>query len=210
MLRREKWYIVCNETLSAGTTIEGIRTAKTLSARKLDVVPVEYFGAVSPDRFDILINRGDIQPYKPSDNELELLYTCYPACIPKGAKFKVKADGIMAYARAWYQLNDAMPYGLAALVDIAGVCKVGDVVMAGEIVPAKFFAALSLEQFQLLEHYGLMSLSRYEALSTEQRGKIKPNGYLARYAPNVYELQGLHERFPAMSPQIEKSVSSEE
>lgn len=211
MIKRDKWYRVINDPLTATTRIDGIRLPKTVSLRKGDIAPLEYFSAMSPDRFETMIKRGDMQAYHPKDNELEILYSCYPATIPVGAKFKIKPDGIMAFARAWYQLNDALPYGLAALIEIKGICKVGDTAFPGDIVPAKFFAALSMEQFNQLEGYGLSFASYLESLAPDVRELFRPSGYLNRVAPNKFELPSLYEKFPAMNPEhlIKETIKEE-
>jgi hypothetical protein len=207
-MKRDKWYLVANDTLSASTEIEGVRKIKTLSALKGSVVPYEYFGNVPPDRFANLLGRGDIVPYEPKNEEIEILYTCYPAVIPKAAKFKTHVDGIMSYGRAWYRVDESVPYGLAALVDIQGVCKVGDVAFAGDIVPSKFFAGLTMEQFQRLETCGLITDKYIESLAPDVRARQKYHGFVYRYAPDKYELQGLYERFPATNPERKPQAES--
>lgn len=202
--------MVVNEALSATTTIEGVRLAKNNSVAKGAVVPLEYFGAVPPDRFSNLLARGDIVPYSPKDSELEILYTCYPAVIPKGAKFTSQPNGIMSYQRAWYIVRDTVPYGLAALCDIAGICKTGDVAMAGDIVPAKFFAGLTMEQFNRLEVCGLITDRYLESLAPDVLKRLKHEGFVYRSSPDKYELQGLYEKFPAMNPENKTSKKKNE
>lgn len=197
-MKKEKYYLVKNEALSASTEIEGIRKQGAI-AYSGSIVPAEWFSAMPHDRFQILVGRGDIAPHKATDSEIELLYTCFPSLIPSSAKFKVDPKGAITYQNAWYRVNDAPAWGLVALVDVQGICKAGEIAYSGDIVPAKFFAALSIEQLHRLETHGLFSDSFLEYLAPDVRRNVRNTGFIDRYAVDKYEKEALIAKFPAMS-----------
>lgn len=196
-MNKAKWYIVCNDPLGATVAIEGVRIVKNISAIRGYIIPHEYFAATPVDRVQLLLERGDIQAYQPQDDELEILYTCFPALVPKSAKFK--RQGTINH-KEWYQVGAFLPYGLAALVDIDGICKRGDVAFEGDIIPRAFLSALSMEQVARLESQGLVANRYLESLAPDVRKKRRLVGAIQRYFPDRYQLQDLMKQFPAMNP----------
>lgn len=203
MAGRAAWYIVMRKgTLATTSTIEGIRQIdkKVLVGT---ILPGEFFRDVPDTVFNDLFVGGyrAIEAYTPSAEELPLLYTLYPKAMPKSVP--VPANGASSLKNKWYKVNshDFMLWGVTALATVKGICKAGDTAFAAEIVPAQFFAGLSIEQLNRLERIGAASPIVMNTLETDWHGVIMNAAPIARYAPNAIELLRLYEKFPAANPE---------
>lgn len=212
---REKWYVVThnrpiNSSLGA---IDGVRMADK-KAFPGTIIPGLWFDMVNDSDFENLFIQGHnaITPYSPSADELPLLYTLFPATRPNRGLKAVERGGL-ALKNKWYRVSEhvAMLYGVAALVKVEGVCDAGDVAMAGDIIPAAFFAGLSIEQINVLERDTVYSKEWLDSQSREFRARFmrakKPQ--IMRVAPSPMELINLYKRYPGANPESAPVVVEE-
>jgi hypothetical protein len=183
------------------------------------IVPLEWKGKQAIN--DLYLPANYLEPYTPSHDDMALLYMLWPAMRTTSyqASFvenmRIGRDG--QWASGWYQVVApheksrmcSVPYGIAALMDIDGICKAGDVAMVGDIVPAPFFAGLNFAQFDRLETTGLTSLewlSRFPVGNRAEYLRRIARPAIARVAVTAHEKAALLEKYPAMNPQAIQEI----
>lgn len=177
------------------------------------IVPLEWKGRQAIN--DLYLPAHYLEEYNPSAEDMALLYMLWPAVRP--ASFPIalvdnpRIGTSEKWAGGWYQVQAphiksrlcSVPYGLAALMDIEGVCQAGDIALVGDIVPAPFFAGLNLAQFERLETMGLTSVQWLNRFPLDNRAdylrKIARPA-IARVAIATHEKEALYQKFPAMNP----------
>jgi hypothetical protein len=212
-MSREKWYVTNRHLNSAIGAIDGIRQTDKI-AYAGTIVPGEWFKLVNDQIFDDLLVNGyeAITAYQPPMEELPLLYTLYPATRPKTVK--AAEHGGLSLKNKWYRVpeHEAMVYGIAALVSIEGVCKAGDVAWPGDVIPAQWFAGLSIENIGRLERLGATSQlwlnGQDPSIQARYMGWVKPQ--ILRIAPNIIELQNLYAKYPGANPNATPAIVSED
>lgn len=204
-MNRAEWYVLLYHRGSTSTTeIEGIRFADKLITGGM-IVPGLWFRDVSDGDFENIFINGynAIEAYTPSAEELPILYSLYPAMMPKGLKPAV--NGALSLKNKWYKVaqHSQVVWGVAALCTVKGVCKAGDVAFAGDIVPSQWFAGLSKDQLNRMERMGARSSIWFDAQEAEYRAKNGFKAPIERYAPNPIELLKLYEKFAGAAPNAE-------
>ncbi len=200
---REKWYVANRHINSASGAIDGIRQVDKV-AYTGTIIPGEWFKLVNDQIFEDLFVNGysAITAYQPSAEELPLLYTLYPATRPK--TMNAAENGGLRLKNKWFRVpeHEAMVYGVTALCTVDGVCKAGDIVFPGDVIPAQFLAGLSIENISRLERLGATAQawlqSQDAALQARYMSWIKPQ--LLRITPQAIELQNLYAKFPGANP----------
>jgi hypothetical protein len=182
------------------------------------IVPLEWKGRQRVN--DLYLPATMLADYTPVAEDMALLYMLWPAIRPLSYKAEWQENSRIgtagAWASGWYQIKEpdtrrymtSVPYGVSALMDIEGICKAGDIAMAGDIVPAPFFAGLSIAQFDRLETIGLCStswLANYaKGVWDYHRNYARPT--IARVGVSASEKAALLEKYPAMNPQIVQEI----
>jgi hypothetical protein len=212
-----KWYMVtpeCSYGMQDTKSTEGMYEANRILPVG-SIVPFEWKGLQRIR--DLYIPANYLVDYEPSEDDWPILYMLWPSLRPHNVQFSFVENPRIgnpdSWAAGWYQVQkpdakrnmSSVPYGLAALCDVEGICKAGDVVMPGDIVPAPFFAGLSFSQFERLETIGLCSEQWLDTFDARWRGKylqILARPAIERVAVSIPQRQALYEKFPAMSPQV--------
>jgi hypothetical protein len=183
------------------------------------IVPLEWKGRQAIN--ELYLPAGYLEEYTPSHEDMALLYMLWPAIRPHGFSaslvdnMRVGSPG--KWASGWYQIQAphaksrmcSVPYGVAALMDVEGVCKAGDIALVGDVVPAPFFAGLTMGQFDRLETTGLTSLEWLARFPSDNRAEYirkVARPVIARIAVASHEKEALLEKFPAMNPNAVQEV----
>ena len=195
-MKRADWYVVRRaQGITATTDIYGIRE-KDKHAFGGAIIPGMWFRDVSDAVLQETIIQGyeAIEAYNPSDEELPILWTVYPATMPKTVK--VVAGGAGSLKNKWYKIapnNETSIAGIAALCTVKGVCKAGEIAQRGDVIPAQWFSGLSIQQLELLENRGVMSAAWLNAQDASHKTRNKSP--LLRYTPKPAELVELTKKF---------------
>lgn len=176
-IKVDKWYRVLKALNSSLGEIDGVRRKGAIAPRGA-IIPGAWFNRVPQSKLTLVLNDLEcVEPYQPEAQEYLVLYTLYPAMLTS-RKIDAAASGPSHWSRKWYQVSGSVLWGVAALVDVDGVCLSGDVASSGDVIPSQWCAALDTEQFRALENLG----------------------YLAPYKPDPFELSDLYERYPGAHP----------
>lgn len=213
-MNRAEWYVVLRKGgLSSLTDIEGVRLMDK-DVMGGAIVPGLWFRDVPDADFESIFISGyhAIQAYSPSAEELPILYTLYPAMMPKSVK--MPGNSAARLQNKWFKVasHKQMVYGVAALCTVQGVCKAGDVALAGDIVPGQWFAGLTIDQLNLMERCGARSAIWFDAQAPEYRARSGHKAPIERYPANPIETLSLYEKFPGANPKakIASAESAEE
>jgi hypothetical protein len=209
------WYIVtpaCVYGMQDVRTIDGMYEAGRILPVG-SIVPLEWKGRQLIN--DLYVPANYLESYTPTDEDMPLLYMLWPSIRPRSYTAELVDNPRVgrhgAWAHGWYEIckpderrnMSSVPYGIAALMDIEGVCKAGDVALAGDIVPAAFFAGLSAVQVDRLETIGLCSetwLSRYPVKERPNYLRYYARAAIRRVGVTAEQKAALYERYPALNP----------
>lgn len=212
-----KWYLVapeCNYGMQDLKTTEGLY----LAGRILPVgaiVPLEWKGLQRVN--NLYLPAFQLLEYELAEDDLAILMALWPSVRPLNYRQPLVENSRIgspdAWAGGWYKIcypdekrnMSSVPYAYSALCDVEGICRVGDLAHSGEIVPAAFFAGLSLNQFDRLETIGLCSDTWLSTWPRQYRV-----GYMRELARPVMERVGVSRdekemllaKFPALSPKV--------
>lgn len=206
----EQWYCVAwNKSISAGTSIDGIRIAGQVLHTGA-MLPREWLQDVPNSRLKMLFDKrqhGLFDAYEPSADDELILYSAYPALKPS-IRFKNQFEG----KAQWYQVTKNAPFGIAALRTVDGVCKVGDVAKAGDIIPSQWLSALDYGQIRRLCTEGLRSRHFVKTLPQEQAKLLNQSmtfPLLRHYKPTALMLEALHEQYAGTHPNFKKQSQND-
>jgi hypothetical protein len=213
-----KWYIVMPSWELHGIQDTKMMDGVYIAERILPVgamVPLEWKGQQRVR--DLYLPSSYMEEYTPLEEDWPILYALWPSLRPLNYKGVFVPNSRVGtpeqWASGWYKISEpdglrnmsSVPYGYAALCDIDGICRAGDIAMSGEIVPAAFFAGLNLEQFDRLETIGLCSqswLNKWpERHSHYMRGFARP--VMERVMVSPSQKAALLEKYPALQAKNE-------
>lgn len=199
-----RFYVVAwGKAISAGTDTEGIRKeGKRLFAGAM--IPAEWVQDVPDTHLPILFDseaQGGMalfDAYEPDTEDELILYTVFPAIKPP-VRFKQLYDG----STKWFRVTRDVPYGIAALRSVDGICKAGDIAYEGDIIPIQWLSALPYDAIRRLSDTGLRSLQWAQGLNNEQVKILKGMAkypVIVTYRPTSHELETLYEQYPGTHP----------
>jgi hypothetical protein len=210
------WYLItrfCVYGMQDTRDIEGMYTKGRILPIG-SIVPQEWKGRQAIQ--DLYLPANYLEAYEPDESDWNILYMLWSGVRPNDFKAQwVENSRIKGangqWAAGWYQIQapderrsmSSVPYGVSALMDVDGVCKAGDVAMAGDIVPAAFFAGLSYEQFDRLETIGLCSPSWLNNHPARARGDYLRHfarPVMQRVAVDPQRREMLYKKYPALNP----------
>lgn len=209
------WYIVtkaCIYGMQDVRTIDGMYEAGRILPVG-SIVPLEWKGRRLIQ--DLYLPANFLEPYVPTDEDLLLLYMLWPSIRPSSYTAELVDNPRIgkrgAWTHGWYEIAKpdtkrnmtSVPYGIAALMDIEGVCKAGDIALAGDIVPSAFFAGLNSTQFDRLETIGLCSekwLNQFPIQEHPDYHRHLARPAIRRVGVSATQKAELLKKYPALDP----------
>ena len=200
-----EWYTVSwgNSINSSLGSIDGIRNDNTILTAG-DIVPRDWFNLVPANRLALVIDdMNAFDTYEIDADEESLLYTVYPAKKPEvnfAAKHRLRRS-------QWFRVSSTCPVGIMALRTVDGVCKVGDVAMAGDIIPSQWLSGLDMDAINRLCNSGLRSHKWELSLTSEQQKMLndaRDKPLLIRFNPPPSHLKGLYAKYPGTRSDFKK------
>lgn len=216
------WYIItpaCSYGMQDVKTIDGIYEANRILPVG-SIVPLEWKGRQRIN--DLYVPANYLEAYIPTDEDLPLLYMLWSSVKPDSYQASLADNPRIgkqgAWASGWYEIcppderrnMSSVPYGVAALMDIEGVCKAGDMALVGDIVPAAFFAGLNAAQFDRLETIGLCSetwLSRFPMRERPNYLRHLARPAIRRVGVNAVQKAELLKKYPALDMNAVQEIS---
>jgi hypothetical protein len=220
-MNQSKWYMVTPE---CGHGMQDLKDTYGvyLAGRILPVGSIIPLGWKGQQKIrDLYLPVNYLMDYDVQEEDWAILYALWPAMRPNDFtmpivdNYRIQQNG--EWVGAWYKIASpdekrnmsSVPYAYAALADVEGVCKAGDLAFSGDIVPAAFFAGLDTNQFDRLLEIGLCSDSWLNTWPRQYR-----SGYLRELSRPVMEQVGvpkderemLYQKFPALRPQDKTAV----
>lgn len=214
-MSQSKWYLIspeCNFGMQDVKDTHGMY----FKERILPVgtmVPLEWKGRQRIQ--DLYIPMNYLTEYEPTEEDLPILYALWPSLRPlnyKGVFVENHHIGSPGqWAGGWYKIAEpdalrnlsSVPYAYAALCDVEGICKAGDLAFSGDIVPPAFFAGMNPNQFERLESIGLVSETWFNQWPREKRvgyTRVLARPVMERVGISREQKEQLLAKFPALAP----------
>jgi hypothetical protein len=217
-MNQSKWYLIspeCNFGMQDLKDTHGMYFKERILPVG-SIVPFEWKGRQRIQ--DLYLPMNYLTEYEPTEEDIPILYALWPSLRPLKYRGVVVENHHIGspdnWASGWYKIAEpdelrglsSVPYAYAALCDVEGICRAGDLAFSGDIIPPAFFAGLSTTQFERLESIGLASESWLNTWPRQYRV-----GYMRMLARPVMERVGVTKeqkdellaKFPALAPKEE-------
>jgi hypothetical protein len=213
-----KWYMItpeCNYGMQDLKDMEGVYFKERILPVGA-IVPLEWKGRQRIE--DLYLPASYLIDYEPSAEDLPILYALWPSVRPLNYQAEFVPNARIGtpknWAGGWYKISEpdeqrgmsSVPYAYAALCDVEGICKAGDLAFSGDIVPPAFFAGLSAAQMERLETIGLCSETWLNAWPRANRlgyNRVLARPVIERVGISKEEKENLLAKLPALAPKSE-------